>query len=86
MRQRIMLLRGVGLSPASCGYSFGALALHANYGKLEDDAGNEYSGYGVAAGYDLGGGAMLKAGYGDSDRPGTANDTDTFSFGLAMSF
>jgi len=27
MRQRIMLLRGVGLSPASCGYSFGALAV-----------------------------------------------------------
>ncbi|MBF9032942.1 porin [Rhodobacterales bacterium HKCCE2091] len=62
------------------GYSTGPITLHANYGEFDSGA----SGYGVAAGYDLGGGLSILAGYGYSDFGAT--DADSFSFGLSMAF
>jgi len=55
---------GLGL-----GYTTGALMLHANYGVFEDSAGVETDGFGAAVNYDLGGGAVVMAGYG-SDMDG----------------
>ena len=59
-------------------YRSGPLALHANYGD-NSDAGT--SGFGLAANYDLGGGATAMFGYGDSDGGST-----TWSAGLGLSF
>lgn len=61
------------------GYTTGALSLEANYGKF--DGGNTDSGYGLAANYDLGGGATVMAGYGDTD-----GGDSTYSIGLGLSF
>ena len=66
------------------GYSAGALALHANYGKYDIDNADDVEGFGVTAGYDLGGGAVVQFGYGNNDTG--ADDFDTYSFGVAMSF
>jgi outer membrane protein OmpU len=66
---------GIGI-----GYSMDAISLHANYGEYDSGA----SGFGLAAAYDLGGGASLNLGYGSSDVGGVSSDT--WSFGLAMSF
>ena len=66
------------------GYEFGSLLVAANYGKFEFDDGSEIDGYSLIANYDLGGGASLQAGYGDSDIDGV--DAETYSFGIAMSF
>lgn len=62
------------------GYSFDAFSIHANYGEF--DSGN--SGFGLAAAYDLGGGAGIHLGYGSSEVG--AVDTDFWSLGVAMSF
>jgi len=67
---------GLGVS-----YAFDAFTLHANWGEYDYDGGGDDSGFGLAAGYDLGGGASLLLGYGDSD-----NGDSDWSFGLAMSF
>ncbi|MEM9756444.1 MAG: porin [Pseudomonadota bacterium] len=64
------------------GYDFDRLSLHANYGEF--DSGD--SGFGFAAGYDLGGGASILFGYGSSDRAGSASDNDTYSLGLQTNF
>ncbi|WP_420862057.1 porin [Algirhabdus cladophorae] len=84
---------GVGV-----GYSSGDFAVHANYGMWDYDEivdGASASGFGLAASYDLGGGASLHAGYGTSDVDngtsdvdnGTDDDTSSnFSLGLALSF
>ncbi len=66
---------GIGL-----GYSTGALSLHANYGEF--DSGND--GFGIAAAYDLGGGAVVHLGYGNGTDTGV--DEDSMSFGLGLSF
>jgi len=71
---------GVGV-----GYSMGAISLHANYGKYDFDNNTEVKGYGVSAGYDLGGGLKLLAGYGNSEATGVAS-TDAYSVGASMSF
>ncbi|WP_116085296.1 porin [Tropicimonas sp. IMCC34011] len=90
------------------GYTFDAFTVHANYGQYDyefdrgvfDDAEGDItiSGYGLALGYDLGGGASLLFGYGksmasiDSDIEDSFGideddfDTDTYSFGLSMAF
>ncbi len=67
----------------SAGYSFDAFSIHANYGEF--DGASNRSGYGLAAKYDLGGGASIHAGYGVTDNS-TTPDTERWSFGVAMSF
>ncbi|MCK0168742.1 porin [Jannaschia sp. S6380] len=70
---------GVGV-----GFSSGAISLSANYGEFDYDAGEDSDGYGLSAGYDLGGGAAIQLGYANGDERGT--DEDSFSFGVSMSF
>jgi outer membrane protein OmpU len=69
------------------GYSVGAISLHANYGEYDLDQG-DISGFGLTAGYDLGGGAIVQAGYGRSDYDfgGDDEETDVFSLGVRMNF
>lgn len=62
-------------------YETGALLVGANYGEYETTAGNKVDGFGLVANYDLGGGAVVMAGYGDDDVNG-----DRFSVGLGLSF
>jgi outer membrane protein OmpU len=66
---------GIGL-----GYTTGAFTIHANYGEVEFDDGTDVDGFGVAAAYDLGGGAVVHFGYRDDDA------IDSFSLGLGLSF
>ncbi|EIE51151.1 hypothetical protein C357_10042 [Citreicella sp. 357] len=66
------------------GYEVGALAVGVNWGMFEYD-GEEQSGAGLAAAYDLGGGLAAKFGYGHSDYI-IGDDVNTYSLGLAMSF
>lgn len=68
---------GVGV-----GYEVGAIAVAANWGQYDLVGGGDVSGWGLAANYDLGGGAVMQFGYGSSD---PAN-TDTWSLGMALSF
>ncbi|NKX45576.1 porin [Roseicyclus persicicus] len=76
---------GVGVA-----YEFDAFTVAANWGRYEEDGGAVNEGWGLAAAYDLGGGASLHLGYGDTTECGGAiggcNLGDTWSFGLAMSF
>ena len=71
---------GLGLT-----YTTGALSLHANAGKFDPDVGASDTTYGVAVNYDLGGGAVVQAGWG-SDVSAAAGDQDQWSIGLGMSF
>lgn len=66
---------GLGL-----GYTSGAMMVAVNYGVFDDGV-TETDGYGLVANYDLGGGAVVMAGYG-SDVGGNAQ----WSLGLGMSF
>jgi len=73
------------------GYTMDAFTVSANWGQFDGSfnigATNyviDQSGFGLAAGYDLGGGASILAGYGSSDIAGASSDT--FSLGVAMSF
>ena len=59
-------------------YSEGPLLLHMNYGEYESGA----DGFGLAANYDLGGGAEVQFGYGSDNGSGDA----IWSLGVAMSF
>ncbi|MEM1388716.1 MAG: porin [Pseudomonadota bacterium] len=69
---------GIGAS-----YEFDAIVVSANYGEF----GNGDSGFGLSASYDLGGGAVIQFGYGDSDFDDPLlPDEDTFSLGVSMSF
>ncbi len=68
------------------GYSTGAFSIHANYGVVEDDTGAESAGLGLAAAYDLGGGAVIHAGYSTDDIDGAAFDRQRASIGLGLSF
>lgn len=64
------------------GYEFDAFSVHINYGEF--DSGD--NGYGIAAAYDLGGGASIHAAFGSGEDGTTGDNEDTFSFGVAMSF
>ena len=61
------------------GYKSGPISVHANYGKYDLGA-TSRDGYGLAAAYDLGGGASVKLGF--NDNAAGAN----YSLGVAMSF
>ena len=74
---------GIGAS-----YSMDAITIGVNYGQYSDvggTAGNDASGWGLSAGYDLGGGASIVFGYGNSD-PVTGPDIDSWSIGVSMGF
>jgi outer membrane protein OmpU len=71
---------GLGLT-----YTTGALSLHANAGRYDPEVGTSDTTYGVAVNYDLGGGAVVMAGWG-SDVSAAAGDQDQWSIGLGMSF
>lgn len=70
---------GLGLT-----YTTGALSVHMNYGEVDAGALNQDS-YGMAVNYDLGGGAVVMAGYG-SDVSAAAGDQTQYSIGLGLSF
>ncbi len=66
------------------GYSINAFAIGMNYGEftnVDGVDGDDTEGFGLAATYDLGGGLVAQAGYGQND-----DTNDTYSLGLAMSF
>ena len=65
------------------GYTMNALTIGFNYGEF-DGPGGSVSGYGLAVDYDLGGGAEVQFGYGNSDAGGA--NFDQFSLGVSMSF
>lgn len=73
-------------------YTMDALSVGLMYGESHTDMdgalGTTTSGVGVAANYDLGGGLVLKAGYGEgsSETVGFDSVTNAYSLGLAMSF
>jgi len=74
---------GIGL-----GYKMEALTLGANWGKYDATNGgavNDATGYGLSADYDLGGGAIVQAGYGASSLGG-APYTNNYSVGLRLNF
>ncbi|CAM5314434.1 porin [Frigidibacter albus] len=71
---------GLGL-----GYEMGALLVHANWGKWEIEDFDSFDSFGLIANYDLGGGAILAAGYA-SDVSTDDGDQDQFSLGLSLSF
>ena len=74
---------GVGVS-----YTTGAWLVAANYGQYDFDnaAFPDASGYGLVVNYDLGGGAVVQAGYGDSDIDNNNGALETWSLGVAMAF
>ncbi|MBN9886851.1 porin [Salipiger abyssi] len=69
------------------GYEMNAIAVGLNWGQFEYDGDNQ-SGWGLAASYDLGGGLEARLGYGYSDMEGVwgSGDDSTWSLGLNMSF
>lgn len=71
---------GLGLT-----YTTGALSLHANVGMFDPAVGASDETYGLAVNYDLGGGAVVMAGYG-SDASAAAGNQSTYSIGLGLSF
>jgi len=80
-------------SAIGLGYTMNALTVSANYGQY-DEGSNSQDGYGFAVNYDLGGGAVVMAGYGKSECGAApvyascvANTSpDTWSLGLGLSF
>ncbi len=69
------------------GYTTGAISVSANYGVFTGVAADsDAMGYGLQAGYDLGGGAEIQFGYGYSEDQLTDTTADQFSLGVAMSF
>jgi outer membrane protein OmpU len=69
------------------GYTTGAITVSANYGQYDGDIAGfwDVQGWGLAAAYDMGGGASINAGYGTSEYFGVDTGS-TFSLGVAMSF
>ncbi|SCM69550.1 porin [Donghicola eburneus] len=71
-------------------YTMDALSLGANYGEIHTDGASTDKGFGLAANYDLGGGLVLQAGYGEQtvDLVGVSGDDpiNMYSLGLSMSF
>ena len=82
---------GVTWAGIGVGYTTGALLVQANYGAYDTGA-FTVDGWGLVANYDLGGGAVVMAGYGTGDFAagneigGLYGSEDTFSVGLGLSF
>ena len=72
---------GLGLT-----YTTGALSLHANVGMFDPAVGASDETYGLAVNYDLGGGAVVMAGYGSDTDGATAGNQSVYSIGLGLSF
>jgi outer membrane protein OmpU len=78
---------GVGVS-----YSMDAITVGVNWGQTDGiggDAVAESDGFGLSAGYNLGGGASILVGYGSQSvttSGGVTTDTDSWSLGVSMSF
>ena len=66
-------------------YTTGALTVSANYGVYDTVGVLDTDGYGLAVNYDLGGGAVVMAGYGSGSVAGEPS-VDTWSIGLGLSF
>ncbi|MBF9059609.1 porin [Rhodobacterales bacterium HKCCSP123] len=69
-------------------YTVDALSLGVNWGQYDVSAlgmSDNITGWGLAAAYDLGGGASIHFGYGDGETFGVEEDS-TWSFGLNMAF
>jgi outer membrane protein OmpU len=78
-------LAHVGLGVA---YTMDALTMAVNWGKYDEDFNgtkSEADGYAIGINYDLGGGAVVQAGYQDSENY-DESESDAYSIGLAMSF
>ena len=67
-------------------YTMNAWTFAANYGEYDYDDTPDKSGFGLLVNYDLGGGAVIQAGYGSSDYDGVKEDEESYSLGIAMSF
>ncbi|WP_371155625.1 porin [Jannaschia sp. 2305UL9-9] len=68
------------------GYSSGPLSLNINYGDYDRGAAAlDSDGFGLSAGYDLGGGAAIQFGYGTGE-VGNAGSNSSYSLGVSMSF
>ena len=82
---------GIGLF-----YTMDALSVGVNYGVYDNGSSicatcADSEGFGLAVNYDLGGGAVVQFGYGNSSyqntiAPGDTVNSDSFSLGVAMSF
>lgn len=77
---------GIGVA-----YSMDAFTFGINWGRVDNImgvGGDDRSGWGLSAGYDLGGGASVLFGYGMSDVTigGVSTDASNWSLGLSMSF
>ena len=67
-------------------YTQGAMTLGANYGDFDSDTNTlDQDGYGISANYDLGGGAVIQAGYNTGDKA-NVDQGSQWSLGIAMSF
>lgn len=66
-------------------YTMDAISVGVNYGQYDNVDGTNDDGVGLAANYDLGGGAVVQFGY-SSGKVGAADSVDQFSLGVAMSF
>ena len=67
-------------------YTTGALSVHANLGNYNPDVGLDDTTYGLAVNYDLGGGAVVMAGYGSDVDVAAAGRQSQYSIGLGLSF
>jgi outer membrane protein OmpU len=67
-------------------YASGPLSVTANYGEIDNEVAADADSYGLAVNYDLGGGAVVMAGYGsDVDAVAVGNQSQ-YSIGLGLSF
>ena len=82
-------LDGVGNDSSALGlgvtYASGPLSVTANYGEIDNEVAADVDSYGLAVNYDLGGGAVVMAGYG-SDVDAAAGNQKQYSIGLGLSF
>lgn len=83
-------LDGVGNDSSRLGlgitYTTGALSMTANYGNIDPEVGTTVETYGLAVNYDLGGGAVVMAGFGSDVDPVTIGEQNQYSIGLGLSF